>query len=152
MLSNIEQTIRDYLPEVIHLSLASSRDNKPWVCEVHYVYDDDLNLYFRSTAACRHSTEIHENPYVAGNIVKQHGLGEKPRGVYFEGTAKMLNNVDEQHVAFQRYCERFDTNSTILEDAHTESDHKFYKITVRTWYVFDALESNPSKKYELSWR
>jgi nitroimidazol reductase NimA-like FMN-containing flavoprotein (pyridoxamine 5'-phosphate oxidase superfamily) len=78
MITDVEQIIRDYLPNVIHLSLATCVDNKPRVCEVHYVYDD-LNLYFRSKLSRRHSQEIFHNPYVAGNIVEQHTREEKPR-------------------------------------------------------------------------
>jgi hypothetical protein len=78
MLKDIEKVIRDYLPEVIHMSLATCKDNKPWVCEVHFVYDNDLNLYFVSLPSTRHSSELRANPYVSGNIVKQFKLGEKP--------------------------------------------------------------------------
>lgn len=83
MIADIEKVIREYLPYVIHMSLATSHGNKPWVCEVHYVFDKDLNLYFMSKSSRRHSKEIEMNEYVAGNIVKQHELGQKPRGVYF---------------------------------------------------------------------
>lgn len=151
MTADVEKIIREYLVEVIHLSLATCRDNKPWVCEVHYVFDDTLNLYFRSTPTRRHSKEIAENPNVAGDIVKQHREGEKPRGVYFEGIAEMLENVDENHVAYKRYCERFGTDKVILEEAQTENGHKFYKITVNTFFLFDSKESNPSQRYELDW-
>lgn len=133
------------------MSLATSVDAKPWVCEVHYVFDNDLNLYFRSTPIRRHSKEIQINPNVAGNIVKQHLVGQKPRGVYFEGKAEMLANVDENHVAYKLYCERFGTNKSILEEAKTENGHKFYKVTVNKFYVFDSVESSPSQKYELVW-
>lgn len=152
MLTKIEEAIRDYLPEVIHMSLATSVDGKPWVCEVHYVFDDDLNLYFRSTPTRRHSREIEKNPNVAGNIVKQHVVGQKPRGVYFEGKAEMLTDVDENHIAYKLYCERFATDRAILEEAKTETGHKFYKVRVNKFYVFDSLESSPSQKYELVWQ
>lgn len=77
MINDLEKTIRDYLPAVIHLSLSTCKDDKPWVCEVHYVYDDELNLYFRSKPSRRHSLEIMDNPYVAGNIVEQHTVEDK---------------------------------------------------------------------------
>ena len=32
----IERIIREYLPQIIHMSLATVKDNKPWVCEVHF--------------------------------------------------------------------------------------------------------------------
>lgn len=133
------------------MSLATCRDNKPWVSEVHYVFDDDLNLYFRSTVERRHSKEIADNPHVAGNIVEQHSVDQKPRGVYFEGKAELLKDLDENHIAYKLYCDRFDTNEEILEDAKTEDGHKFYKISVDKFYLFDSRESKPSQKYELSW-
>lgn len=148
---DIEQKIREYLPGIIHMSLATSKDNTPWVCEVHYVYDKDLNLYFRSKLDRRHSIEIAANPNVAGSIVTQHAPDEKPRGVYFEGKAELLNDVDEHHPAYTLYCERFGTGPKILEEARTETGHKFYKVSVGTFSLFDSRESRPSKKYELPW-
>ena len=151
MITDIEKVIREYLPGVIHMSLATSMNNRPWVSEVHYVFDQDLNFYFRSTADRRHSKEIAANPQVAGTIVSQHSLGQKPRGVYFEGQTEMLTNVGADHVAYTLYCERFGTTDSILEEARTETGHKFYKITVQTFFIFDSIESNPSQKYELAW-
>lgn len=148
---NVEQTIREYLPEVAHLSLATSSGDQPWVCEVHFVYDDDLNLYFVSKPSRRHSREIAENPQVAGNIVKAHGARDKVRGVYFEGTAELLTDVDEGHVAFKLYGQRFGAGPGLLEEVKQPDGHKFYQITVKTYYVFDNQESNPSQKYELPW-
>ena len=134
------------------MSLATSKGNKPWVSEVHFVYDKDLNLYFRSKLDRRHSIEIASNSNVAGNIVTQHGVEEKPRGVYFEGKAELLTDVDEKHPAYTLYCERFNTTQEILEAAKQESGHKFYKITVDIFYLFDSRESSPSKKYEPRWK
>ena len=152
MIENVEKTIRDYLPEVIHLSLATCHDNMPWVCEVHYVFDADLNLYWRSRSTKRHSKEIEANPNVAGNIVKQHTADEEPRGVYFEGAAEMLYHVDANHPAYKLYCERFGTDKDILAEAETDHGHKFYKISVKKYYLFDNKDSHPSKKYELEWK
>ena len=133
------------------MSLATCRDGRPWVCEVHYVFDDELNLYFHSTMARRHSKEIADNPYVAGDIVTQHSLGEKPRGVYFEGKAELLKDVDENNPVYKLFCDRFDKDEEILEDANKDDGHKFYKISVDKFYLFDTRESKPSRKYELDW-
>ena len=151
MITDIEKAIRDYLPDVIHMSLATTDGIQPWVCEVHYVYDNSLNIYFRSKAHRRHSDEIAKNNHVAGNMVKQHIVDERPRGVYFEGTAELLSDVDEDHDAYKLYCLRFGTDKEILEEARTPDGHKFYKITVNTYYLFDSIESRPSTKYELPW-
>jgi uncharacterized protein YhbP (UPF0306 family) len=151
MLTNIENVIRQYLPELIHMSLATSRDNKPWVCEVHFVFDEQLNLYFRSLSATRHCREIADNKFVAGNIVKQHQNGQKPRGIYFEGKAEVVENVDENSPAYVFYRDRFGIGKDALEEANSEEGPKFYKISVEKFYVFDAQESSPPQKYELEW-
>ncbi|HUD10781.1 MAG TPA: pyridoxamine 5'-phosphate oxidase family protein [Candidatus Saccharimonadia bacterium] len=148
---DVEKAIREYLQQVIHMSLATCRDNSPWVCEVHFVYDDELNLYFRSTPARRHSEEIADNPHVAGNIVTQHHAGQKVRGVYFEGRAAKLAAVDENHVAYIEYCKRLGTGPEILEEAASDTGHGFYQISVSDFYLFDSYITNPSQKFHLPW-
>ena len=148
---DVEKVIRDYLPGVVHMSLATSKDNKPWVCEVHYVYDDDLNLYFRSKKSRRHSQEIAANPNVAGNIVEQHPIDQKPRGVYFEGTASIVEDFSQDHPAYKEFIDRIGTGPDIVEDSKNEDGHKVYKISVSNYYLFDSRESNPSQKYRLKW-
>jgi uncharacterized protein YhbP (UPF0306 family) len=150
---DIEKAIREYFPTLIHMSLATCVDNKPWTCEVHFAYDDDLNLYFRSKITRRHSQEIAQNPNVAGNIVQEHPKGAKVRGVYFEGVAKIDESIDdEDHPVYKKFVERMGLGPEILEDAKKEDGHKFYRITVSNYYVFDARESNPSDKFHLKWR
>ena len=149
---DVEKTIREYLPQVIHLSLATCIDNKPWVCEVHYVYDAELNLYFRSKPSRRHSEEIAKNPNVAGNIVAQHVLDEKVMGVYFEGVTQMLTDVDKDHIAYKLCCERFGKDVSILEELKDVGGHGFYKITVKEWSVFDGRGPGPSGKHVLPWK
>jgi uncharacterized protein YhbP (UPF0306 family) len=148
---NIEEKIREYLPTVVHMSLATCVNQKPWICEVHFVFDDQLNLYFRSRPSTRHCQEIAENQKVAGNIVKQHLVGEKVRGIYFEGVAELLEEVTSNHVAYTLYCARFATDTKILDELQEENGHQFYKISVSKFFLFDSQESSPSQKYELSW-
>lgn len=148
---NVEQVIRDYLPDVMHMSLATCQGDKPWVCEVHFVYDDHLNLYFRSLPTRRHSQEITANPNVAGNIVRQHTVDEYPRGVYFEGTAQRLENSEERAKVSPYFQERLGMDKTILEDAERPDGHHFYKITVENWYVFGKFTDTGGQKYQLVW-
>lgn len=149
---NIEQKIREYLPQIIHMSLATCFDGQPWVCEVHYVFDDELNLYFRSKPERRHSLEIAKNNNVAGNIVTQHFKDQSVRGVYFEGKAQLLENIDQYTLVHELFYERFGKDSSIVDEAKREDGHKFYKIEVDKFYLFDSYESTPSQKYELEWK
>ncbi|HSX14442.1 MAG TPA: pyridoxamine 5'-phosphate oxidase family protein [Candidatus Saccharimonadales bacterium] len=151
MITDVEKTIRDYIDQVIHLSLATSSNDKPWVCEVHYAYDQDLNLYFRSLESTRHSQEIAQNPNIAGNIVEPHGLKDKPRGVYFEGKAELLADVQTSDLAYIALSDRFNLGEEILAEAKNQDGHRFYRIKVSKFYLFDSRESKPSQKYELPW-
>lgn len=149
---DIEVTIRDYLAGILHMSFATCIENKPWVCEVHFVYDDDLNIYFRSKPSRRHSQEIAQNPNVAGNIVEQHGRTDKPRGIYFEGRAELINDADKEQMVYKLFQNRLGLGSEILEDAKQDDGHKFYRIIVTDYYLFDSRESSPSQKYHLPWK
>lgn len=148
---DIEKAIREYLPNVIHMSLSTSRDDKPWTCEVHYAYDEMLShIYFFSRKSTRHCEDITMNPFVSGSIVRQHEASDKPRGVYFEGSANLLSNVTENDPAYQVYSGRFNGGPELFEEAAKSDGHQFYEITVSDWYMFDAVESSPSQKYHLS--
>lgn len=151
MNNDIEKTIREYLSQVIHMSLATSKDNKPWVCEVHFSEDADLNLYFRSTTSRRHSQEIAANPHVAGNIVKQFGIGEEPMGIYFEGTAKLLEPSEEWDDAFKWIKQKQHKDDSIIEEAKLDDGAKPYKIVVENWYVFGRIGDGPMQKHTLEW-
>lgn len=148
---NIEQTLREYLSNVVHMSLATSRDNKPWVCEVHFAYDDNLNLYFRSLTSRRHSQEIADNASVAGNIVKQHFIGEPGVGVYFEGSACLLPEGEQRNQAARCIIDRLQADGSILEQANQSDGHQFYMIAVDTFYVFGKFDTPSGQKYELAW-
>lgn len=148
---NVEQIVREHIDKTVHLSLGTSRDGKPWVCEVHFAYDDELNLYFRSLTSRRHSQDIAENSSVAGNIVRQHELGEYPVGIYFEGTARRLEANEDKQKAFECVSQRLQLNDSILEESEREDGHQFYKITVESWYVFGKFSEEGGKKYQLPW-
>lgn len=91
---NVEKYVREYIDATVHMSLATVSGDAPWVCEVHFAYDDTLNLYYRSLTSRRHSQEIAANPKVAGNIIDKYGLGDAVVGVYFEGTAELVGPGD----------------------------------------------------------
>jgi uncharacterized protein YhbP (UPF0306 family) len=146
----LEKIVREYIEQIIHMSLGTSADGKPWVCEVHFAYDDDLNLYFLSAKDRRHSQEIEQNPNVAGNIVTQHHKRQKVRGVYFEGTAQRLENMDESSIAYKTYVERLGGWDGMLAEISNDGDAAIYKISVDSFYVFDSYEKGRGK-FQLKW-
>ena len=148
---DIEKIVREYIDKTIHLSLATADGDTPWVCEVHFAYDDNLNLYFRSLKSRRHSQEIAKNPKVAGNIIDTYALGEPVVGVYFEGTAEMLPIGDGRTQAFACLKARLGVADEVLKEAEQGDGHQFYKITVKNWYVFGRFGGPSGQKHKLAW-
>lgn len=148
---DVENIVREFIDKTVHLSLATTSDKAPWVCEVHFAYDDNLNLYFRSLKSRRHSQEIANNPNVAGNIIDKYGLGDPVVGVYFEGVARLLEAGDEQNLAADCLKVRLKIDDYIVEEASHEEGHQFYKITVANWYVFGRFGGSSGQKHKLEW-
>lgn len=148
---DVEKIVREYIDKTIHMSLATVHDDTPWVTEVHFVYDDSLNLYFRSLKSRRHSQEIAQNPKVAGNIVKQHTLEEYPQAIYFEGSAMIMNDANERQKVFPYFKSHQNADESALEEAKNEDGHQFYKITVKNWYAFGKFGGLSGEKYKLEW-
>ncbi len=146
----IEAIVREYIEQVIHLSLATVKDTKPWVCEVHFSYDDELNLYFTSSKNSRHAQELLANPYVAGNIVTQHFKNQKVRCVEFEGIAEMLSSKDAEEVAYKAYVARFGESEGLLNEIRKDGDVHSFRITVSDFFLFDSYGESRGK-HHLPW-
>jgi uncharacterized protein YhbP (UPF0306 family) len=148
---DIEKVVREYIDKTVHMSLATVSDNAPWVCEVHFAYDDNLNLYWMSLASRRHSQEIVKNPNVAGNIIDKYPLGAPATGVYFEGRAELLEPGEAQNTAFECMKQRLSVKDEAVEDAKDPNKYQFYKVTVKNWYVFGKFDTPTGQKYKLEW-
>lgn len=149
---DLEQKIREYITNVIHMSLGTSVDNKPWVCEVHFAFDNGLNLYFCSLPKTRHCQEIEQNPHASGAITVQHEPSEKPLGIYFEGLAKKVEAYAEDEPGFLAYVSRFPKRLDFAKEYADAEGFRLYKVTVSDFYMFDARESHPPQKRHLTWR
>lgn len=149
---DVEQIVREYIDKTVHMSLATVKDNKPWVCELHFAYDDDLNIYWRSTASRRHSKELEDNPNVAGNIVPTYDLETGCGGaIYFEGTAECVTDEAEIRKIFLAFKKCLNKTEEIIEDALSDDGHRIYKVTVKNWVAFGKFEDQPMQRYELEW-
>jgi hypothetical protein len=124
---------------------------KPWVCEVHFAFDEELNLYFRSLRSRRHSQEIAKKPEVAGNICPQYGLEEGCGGaISFEGSCKMVADPAKLKQIFPFFAKKLGSTEKILEEAKDAEGHQFYKITIKNWYAYGKFGGVSAEKYCLS--
>jgi uncharacterized protein YhbP (UPF0306 family) len=148
---DVEKIVRENIDKTVHMSLATTHDDAPWVCEVHFAYDDDLNLYYQSLTSRRHSQEIAANPNVAGNIVDKFELGDPVVGIYFEGTAQLLAPGPDQRQAAECLSARMDAQVDLAAIASSPDGHQLYKVTVANWYAFGRFGGASGQKLKLEW-
>jgi hypothetical protein len=94
------------------------------------------------------STGAHCRP---GNIVKQFGLGEVPTGVYFQGTAQVLESGPELTKAYDVITKRFALGPEILEQAKDPDNNHFFRVKVSDWFMFGKFDTPKPEKYHLEW-
>ncbi len=66
---NKENYLKDLLPTRRVLQLATVKDNKPWLCTVHFYSDEQGRIYWVSTKERRHSLELSSNPHATATAV-----------------------------------------------------------------------------------
>ena len=88
-MDKIQKIAKEILDKGYLMSLATIDEGGVWVCDVIYIYDDDLNIYWMSDPDVRHSQAILKNNKVAGTITVS-GQGEDNEGIQFEGIAEKI--------------------------------------------------------------
>jgi uncharacterized protein YhbP (UPF0306 family) len=144
-----QNLIEKYLSETFIMQLATSKDDQPWICSLHFVADEYSNIYWLSKQDRRHSQEVVNNSNVAIAIAVS---TEQPViGIQVEGTAKVLNDKAEIKEAVELYIDKHGTDKgfadTIIEGTN---QHKLYKFTPRIFNLFDQV--NFAGPYAQVWK
>lgn len=153
-MQQIEELIREYLKTNNVIQLATCIDNQPWLCNVHFYADDDLNIYWRSTTERRHSKEIAQNPNVAAVIKVHENTPEEDYiiGMTVEGTAELLAE-ETDHAVVDAYGKKHGVAPEKIEAIKAGTDpNKFYRITPKSFVVFNTrdFEGNPRQEWSVA--
>jgi hypothetical protein len=91
-----------------------------------------------------------QNPHVAAAICLPQTPADKPRGLQLEGTAERLTNPTDVAKAMKHYVGRV-FNLKQVKDfmAHLDRPHRFYRIKVESFVLFDAVNYPDSPRQEL---
>ncbi len=154
-MNKTEELIRKYLQQGRVMQLATVKDGQPWCCNVHYVFDEQLNLYWASLPTRRHSQEIRDHSKVAAAIAI------KPQqpviGMQIEGIAEQLTNSADIEKAAKIYYERYKSDAdfftNFVEDFVSGVRlHKFYRIAPKAIVLFDEVDfpQSPRQEFKLN--
>ena len=148
MNDKIENLIREYLKKGRMLQIATVNGDQPWSCTVYYTSDENLNLYWISKPATRHSQEIHKHSKVAASIpIKFDDL--TVIGVQLEGTAEVIENPDEIRKKVKLYSDKFNRGDDWYKDfIQVNNPHKLYGIKPTLFVLFDRVNFPENDRQE----
>lgn len=89
MTKDIKQLIIEVLEKGYLMSLGTHDKNGVWVCDLVYVYDDDINIFWMSFPDARHSNAIKLNPQVAA-VITANTANEPDMSIQLSGIATRL--------------------------------------------------------------
>jgi uncharacterized protein YhbP (UPF0306 family) len=150
----IKKTVNEYLQSGKLLHLATSVNSTAWLCHVWYgVHEKDRSIVYTSNRLRRHSQEISINSKVAGGVVSMdlEGLGQKVRGLSFEGTAIEAVESDLEN-AYESYASRWPQvrNMFSIQDIRSKKvDMRMYVLNFTKMVLFDEVNFPSSPRQEL---
>ena len=110
----IDQEIIHFLNDHHLLTLATSQNNKPYCCNLFYVYDQLSNqLIFSTETKTKHAQDFICNTKVAGSIALETKEVSKIQGVQLLGTilelkGEHLRSAKEQYIKAFSYAANMD--------------------------------------------
>lgn len=146
-----KKLIKEYLKEANLMQLATDSNGKPWVCNVWFAADEDMNIYWFSSITTRHSQEISKNSSVAVAICLPHIPTEnKARGIQLEGIAKQLTDPDDVETAIGHCVGRIFTLKQVRQFmSNTDEPRRFYRLKPTKIVLIDTvnLPDSPRQEY-----
>ena len=138
--NKIRKLIEDYLKEAKLMQLATSVDHQPWVCNVWFATDSNLNIYWISSTTRRHSHEVIINKKVAGAVALPQTPADTARGVQFQGTAEILTKKLDIAKATLLFSKKIFSKALIIRFMKDRSTpHRFYRIKPTQFVLFDMV-------------
>ena len=103
----IDQQIIHFLNEHHLLTLATSQNDKPYCCNLFYVYDQVSNqLIFSTETKTKHAQDFITNTNVAGSVALETKNVSEIQGVQLLGTIQELKGEDLK-IAKEHYIKAF---------------------------------------------
>lgn len=147
----VKKLLKEYLKEAKMMQLATVSKGKPWICNVWFAADKDLNIYWFSATNRRHSEEVAKDPHVAAAICLPQKPGGSARGVQLEGTAELLTSPKDVAVAMRYYVGKIFTIKQVkLFMAHIDRPHRFYRIKPTKYVLFDTVNFPDNSRQEIT--
>ena len=125
----IDQQIIHFLNEHHLLTLATSQNNKPYCCNLFYVYDQVSNqLIFSTETKTKHAQDFITNTNVAGSVALETKNVSEIQGVQLLGTieelkGKRLKIAKEQYIKAFSYAANMELHLWVMPLSFIKMTH-----------------------------
>lgn len=118
--------IIDILEKGYLMSLGTVDDGGPWVSDVIYVHDNNMNIYWLSKTATRHSKAIENSDQVAATITLSNSPDEPNLGLQIEGRATKLDGEHFELAA--KHCQKRHQPEPAKDQPYLDDDRAWYQL------------------------
>lgn len=148
-MKTVKELVEYYVPKSNIMQLATSSDDQPWLCTVHYYSDEALNFYWCSTTERRHSKEIADNGKTASYILVHENTTKEDYviGLSFEGIAELVE-PQEAEKAIEGYVSKLGKDDATKADL-LSGTKPFYRFTPTTVVMFNNKDFPENPRQEL---
>ena len=125
----MDKAIVEFINEHHLLTLATSKDNVAYCCNVFYVFNQENNSFiFSSDTKTKHAQDFIANPNVAGTIALETKEIGKIQGVQLLGEIQELNGEElkiakEQYVNAHPYARNMQTYLWVMKLTFAKMTH-----------------------------
>lgn len=134
----VKQQIKDYLQQANYMQVATVAGGQPWVCTVHFVEDDDMNLYWLSLPSRRHSLEIASHNKIAVTVPIKFDLPVV--GIQAEGIAEVVQEPARIEIVMKKYVEKYDIGQAFYDNFIAgKNQHAMYRFNPGKYFLFDEV-------------
>jgi len=139
-----QEKFQRFLAQRISMSVATtSPTGSPRVADVYFVSDADLNLYFYSDPASRHSRNIQRDPRVAVTMRIESMDWHEIQGLQVDGIAEVMDEPQAHNRAWDLMCKKFPFYRSFTDAV---ASLKMYRVTPKRIRWIDNSVSFGSKE------
>jgi general stress protein 26 len=138
-----EDLVKKYLQQGRMMQIATVSGDKPWICTVYFVPDEQQNLYWLSQ-------DIAKNSKIAVAIAVK--FDKNPIiGIQAEGIAEIVNEGEVVKKILPDYVEKYGSGKDFVELFESgKNQHQLYKFTPSKYFLFDETNFSDGQKHEWS--
>ena len=144
---NLKDLCLEYFSSCKLMQLATVNENNPWICNVYFVIDESLNIYWTSSKIRQHSKDILANPNVAVSVVKD---PDNKQALQITGNATIVSLDDASRVD-KLYSDKFGENPGRLTEvmANNPDGRAYWQIIPTSIFFWDEVNFPQAPKQEL---